>query len=1259
VDKPVTISDIQSDHWAYRQVATAVQASLAELSYDKNFFPNEAFLRSDLAKGLGTICTTGPALRDSELLGSLSVIKGNVIVTQKEGTSHEATGKVPIIAGTKIYTGRESRAEMVFDDGSGILIEENTEIIGTKYIRQNGTPGVAIDRLELKLSKGKIIGILASRYEKIGQTPLDQKQKTAHSRNIGDIILASISLPLDIKSILAENENEKESEVKEESPWWIEAQEERVRVVVDMPWGVAGIRGTGWLNEVSAKGQSTSVIIGHAVVSSAGQSVSVSGGQSTVITSSTAPPAPPSAMTQTQKQTWSEVKTWVQERAQEIKNSLPAPQVPAIQPVQTEQKQEQEKQEQTEQKKTDVVDIYNKALEQATTIVTTTTTTTSTTGSSSGSSSLTDTTPVIFKDINLETKIRETLNKPSGIITRADMALLTSLNAYDRGIQYLNGMEYAINLLTLDLNKNQISDISSLVNLTKLKVLYLQGNLVSNISPLANLTNLLNLDLNGNHISNISVIASLNKLEGLSLFGNKLISDITPLANLTTLQFLDLGDNQISNISVLMNMTELKVLVLRVNQISDISPLANLLKLQELNLKDNLVSNISPLANLTNLFQLDLFGNQISNISVIANLTKLEGLSLYGNKLIIDVTPLVNLTTLQFLDLGDNQISNISSLANLTSLQDLRLWVNQISNISALMNMTGLKHLGLRCNQISDISVLANLVNLEKLYLEDNQISDISPLANLTNLQVLNLQDNLLNLSTGSDAMVHIQILINRGVSVTYLPDTNVPSINAVTAADTGNNFGLGNGDTLTIFCNFPTNQPPVATKANVDNLINFGGKSLGTNYSGNWTNAQTLVISVIDAVYGNIGIGDSISFNLGGNLRSADNNSAPSSATGTITGSFYFITPQQSGTFMSAGTMASDRDIHTSILLSNNKIMISGGYKVGPGYASNSNNFLGDIEIFNHSSYNFETVSSMVYKRGHHITTELNNGMVLLAGGKGGDTLSSNATFLKSAELYKISTNEVLNAGNMSYERARFTATKLLDGRVLIAGGIRNDTIYPYSLANIAELYNPDTNTFSSVSGMVYGRFFNTATLLPDGKVLITGGMSETSQAIASAELFNPNTGTFTVIGNMTTARGEHTATLLQNGKVLISGGRLSYQTQLNTSLPIANYSSTEIFDPSTGNFTAIGSMSTPRYSHCATVLPDGKVLISGGFANSWLSSAEIYDPVSGSIAPTGNMTQQRAYHRAAFIPQINKVLITGGISSTGTLNTSELYQP
>src|SRR5271166_120358 len=158
---------------------------------------------------------------------------------------------------------------------------------------------------------------------------------------------------------------------------------------------------------------------------------------------------------------------------------------------------------------------------------------------------------------------------------------------------------------------------------------------------------------------------------------------------------------------------------------------------------------------------------------------------------------------------------------------------------------------------------------------------------------------------------------------------------------------------------------------------------------------------------------------------------------------------------------------------------------------------------------------------------------------------------------------------------RSGQSATLLPDGKVLIAGGMRRNQDFYKS----AELYDPATGRFQPTGEMSIGRVGQIAVLLPSGKVLVAGGwvgMGGTD----CAELYDPATGKFMVIAKMTTPRGRPSATLLANGDVLIAGG----EKRDNESL-----ASAEIFHTRTLSFQPTGSMHHPRISHTATLLQDG----------------------------------------------------------------------
>jgi hypothetical protein len=236
----------------------------------------------------------------------------------------------------------------------------------------------------------------------------------------------------------------------------------------------------------------------------------------------------------------------------------------------------------------------------------------------------------------------------------------------------------------------------------------------------------------------------------------------------------------------------------------------------------------------------------------------------------------------------------------------------------------------------------------------------------------------------------------------------------------------------------------------------------------------------------------------------------------------------------------------------------------------------------------------------------------------------------------------------NMSSPRELHTATLLNDGTVLVVCG--DDGNAPLATA---EIFDNTANTFAATGSLAAARRECTATLLPNGKVLITGGFDASGAALASAELYDPATKTFGPAGNMSIARAEHTATLLKNGKVVIIGGQQDFSSSAATA-------SAELFDPVAGTFSRTGAMADARRSHTAALLSDGTVLVSGGIdeGGELLASAEIFDPVAGTFATTGNLISPRAAFTAALLAN-GKVLVAGGSAVTSTYSSAELFDP
>ena len=291
---------------------------------------------------------------------------------------------------------------------------------------------------------------------------------------------------------------------------------------------------------------------------------------------------------------------------------------------------------------------------------------------------------VRIPDTNLRTAIAETLGKSTNVpITVQEMEGLGELDARNKGIQDLTGLQFTTNLSRLLLNDNQISDISPISGLTELRQLQIERNTISNISPVRDLKNLTFLNFRRNQISDISPIAGLINLNVLWFSANP-VSDLSPIAGLINLNRLSFSENNISDLSPIAGLINLEHLGFsQVKSVSDISPLAGLVNLKSIRSWGHSISDISPLANLTKLESVNFCGGNISNLTPLAGLTGLKELYLAGEK-VSDISPLAGLINLTRLSLDDNDISDISPLAALTNLKWLHVGRNNISDLSSL-----------------------------------------------------------------------------------------------------------------------------------------------------------------------------------------------------------------------------------------------------------------------------------------------------------------------------------------------------------------------------------------------------------------------------------------------------------------------------------------------------------------------------------------------------------------------------------------------
>lgn len=263
-----------------------------------------------------------------------------------------------------------------------------------------------------------------------------------------------------------------------------------------------------------------------------------------------------------------------------------------------------------------------------------------------------------------------------------------------------------------------------------------------------------------------------------------------------------------------------------------------------------------------------------------------------------------------------------------------------------------------------------------------------------------------------------------------------------------------------------------------------------------------------------------------------------------------------------------------------------------------------------------------------------LRDGKVLAVGG-----------FNRHTDLYDPASGTWTPTGDLTVSgRRSHTATLLPDGRVLVTGGEEEKP------SKSTELYEPASGKWAPAAAMPVARARHTATLLNTGLVLVVGGQSD-SGATGSAGLYDPVQNTWAETGNLSTGRSAHTATLLENGQVLVTGGQDSSGKDV---------ASAELYDPDEGTWSDAGAMGSPRSFHTATLLESGQVLVAGGGTEPSVStSAELYEPALRKWTPTGKLTRPRRYHAAERV-EGGRVLAIGGFHEyAGILREIEAYVP
>lgn len=464
---------------------------------------------------------------------------------------------------------------------------------------------------------------------------------------------------------------------------------------------------------------------------------------------------------------------------------------------------------------------------------------------------------VEFPDPNLAQALSEALGIPAAEITTTVMETLSSLDAKERGIRHLDGLEHGVNLEELNLWGNEISELQPLQNLTQLQMLWLGGNEISVLQPLQNLTQLQVLSLWRNRIGDLSPLSGLTQLKQLRLQSN-MVSDLAPLAGLIRLTRLELADNRIDDLTPLSALTKLERLDLAWNRITDISPLVDnsdaggfssgdriLLRYNYLSLDpdsdamEDLETLLARKVELDYLPQLVLISASSSEGGLINPDGEVS--VLYGSEQSFTITPYpdyrvddVLVDDVSVLDgLAFHNGSATYTFTNVTSPYaihaqfvsplvefgdpNLEQAVSDALDVppgaittALIKTLTTLDASG---QGITSLEGLEQATNLRHLLLAGNDIDDITALSALLILRKLDLRGNRISHLSPLATLTELEVLLlSNNLLSSILP--------LIENSDAG---GLGAGDRLALLWNNLDTSPSSEALKNIQKLINRG----------------------------------------------------------------------------------------------------------------------------------------------------------------------------------------------------------------------------------------------------------------------------------------------------------------------------------------------------------------------------------------------------------------------------------------------------
>lgn len=331
--------------------------------------------------------------------------------------------------------------------------------------------------------------------------------------------------------------------------------------------------------------------------------------------------------------------------------------------------------------------------------------------------------------------------------------------------------------------------------------------------------------------------------------------------------------------------------------------------------------------------------------------------------------------------------------------------------------------------------------------------------------------------------------------------------------------------------------------------------------------------------------------------------------------------------------TLSVGRTGHTLTSLPNNKVLSVGGSSTcTDGQALNS------CELYNFTTQSWEPGASLQQARSLHTATLLPDGRAVITGGRNGIEAVS------SVEEYDFTADVWTQTDSLSTARFRHTATLLMNGDLLVIGGTEGSNSNEQQWPGIAtcEVYKSASRQWETVASMNTGRFGHTATLLPNGNILVIGGYNTYNDYLSSVELYNPSLNIWTTVASLTSARVFHTATLLSTGEVLVVGGRNANGT----------IGTAEKYDYRTNLWSSAGTIPQARFHHTTSLLHNGDVLIAGGVSLSGsgllpVETTAIYNPSVNTWILTDSLYTSKAASQSTLLPD-NTILVTGGYTST-----------